>query len=136
LSIRISEKLNIISIKLHEGKTESPNRLTEAGLLKLMEENSIGTDATRATYLKLIIDEGYAVKERRVFKPTELEMKLIGLLESVGERLVTPETRESVEELMAEIEVGKMGYEEALKKIVSEYLPLYQRLEDGLLLTV
>ena len=136
MSIRISEKLNIISIKLHEGKTESPNRLTEAGLLKLMEENSIGTDATRATYPKLIIDKGYAVKERRVFKPTELEMKLIGLLESVGERLVTPETRESVEELMAEIEVGKIGYEEALKKIVSEYLPLYQRLEDGLLLTV
>jgi len=57
-------------------------------------------------------------------------------LEDVDERLVMPETRRRIEELMAEIEVEKMGYEEALKKIVSEYLPLYQRLEDGLLLTV
>jgi len=39
--------------------------LTEAGLLKLMEENGIGTDATRATYPRLILDRGYAVKERK-----------------------------------------------------------------------
>ena len=80
MSIRISEKLNIISIKLHRSKTEPPNRLTEAELLKLMEENGIGTDATRATYPRLIIDRGYAVKERKLFKPTELGMRLIELL--------------------------------------------------------
>ncbi|RJS89849.1 hypothetical protein CW705_06945 [Candidatus Bathyarchaeota archaeon] len=101
-----------------------------------MRENGMGIDITKATYPKLIIGRGYAVKERKVFKPTELGMKLIELLEDVDERLVMPETRRRIEELMAEIEVGKMGYEEALKKIVSEYLPLYQRLEDGLLLTV
>jgi len=103
--------------------------LTEAELLKLMEENAIGTDATRATYPKLILDRGYAVKERRVFKPTEFGMKLIELLEDVDERLVTPETRR-VEELMAEIEAGKIGYDEALERAVSEYLQLYQKLED------
>jgi len=34
-------------------------------------------------------------------------MRLIELLESVDERLVTPETRRRVEELMAEIEAGR-----------------------------
>jgi len=97
-----------------------------------MEEKGIGTDATRATYPKLIIDRGYTIKESKTFKPTELGMRLIELLESVDERLVTPETRRRVEELMAEIEAGKMGYEEALEKAVSEYLLLYQRLEDRL----
>jgi len=130
--LRVGEKLRIVSISLHEGKTKPPNRLTEAELLKLMEENGIGTDATRATYPKLIIDRGYAVKERKVFKPTELGMKLIELLEDVDERLVTPKTRRRVEELMAEIEVGKMGYEEALERAVSDYLPLYQKLEHEL----
>ena len=77
-----------------------------------MEEKGIGTDATRATYPKLIIDRGYTIKESKTFKPTELGMRLIELLESVDERLVTPETRRRVEELMAEIEAGKMGYEE------------------------
>jgi len=129
-SLRVGEKLRIVSIRLHEGKTKPPNRLTEAELLKLMEENGIGTDATRATYPKLIIDRGYAAKERKTFKPTELGMRLIELLEDVDERLVTPETRRRVEELMEEIEAGKIGYEEALEKAVSEYLPLYQKLED------
>ena len=123
--LTLGEKLRIISIRLHEGKTKSPNRLTEAEPLKLMEENGIGTDATRATYPKLLIDRGYAVRERRVFKPTELGMKLIELLEDVDERLVTPETRRRIEELMEEIETGKIGYNEALEKAVSEYLPLY-----------
>jgi len=62
-SLKVGERLRIVSIKLHEGKTKPPNRLTEAELLKLMEENGIVTDATRATYPKLILDRGYAVKE-------------------------------------------------------------------------
>mgnify|MGYP000492274611 CR=1 FL=1 len=129
--LRVGEKLRIVSIRLHEDKTKPPNRLTEAELLKLMEENGIGTDATRATHPKLIIDRGYAVKERKVFKPTELGMKLIELLEFVDERLVTPEARR-VEKLMTEIEAGKIGYDEALERAVSEYLSLYQKLEDVL----
>ena len=104
--------------------------MTEAELLKLMEENGIGTDATRATYPKLIIDREYAVKERKTFRPTELGMRLIELLEDVDERLVTPETRKRVEQLMAEIEAGRIGYDEALERAVAEYLPLYQKLED------
>ena len=48
-----------------------------------------------------------------MFKPTELGMRLIELLEDVDERLVTPETRRRVEELMAEIEAGRIGYDEA-----------------------
>ena len=60
-----------------------------------------------------------------MYKPTELGMKLIELLEDVDERLVTPETRRRIEELMEEIETGKIGYNEALEMAVSEYLPLY-----------
>jgi len=67
-----------------------------------------------------------------VFKPTEFGMKLIDLLENVDQRLVTPETRRKVEELMTEIEAGKISYEEALEKAVSEYLPLYRELENRL----
>jgi len=37
--LTLGEKLRIVSIRLHEGKAKPPNRLTEAELLKLMEEN-------------------------------------------------------------------------------------------------
>ena len=92
----------------------------------------MGIDTTKAAYPKLTIDRGYAVKERKTFRPTELGMRLIELLENVDERLVTPETRRRVKELMAEIEAGRIGYDEALEKAVLEYLPHYQRLEDTL----
>ena len=130
MSLKVSERLKIISVKLDKGRTKPLDRLTQAELLRLMEENGIGTDATRATYPKLIIDRGYAIKERIVYKPTEHGMKLIELLESVDERLVTAETRRRAKELVAEIEAGRMSYEDALERAVSEYLPLYQRLED------
>ena len=120
----------MVSLKLHEGRTRPPRRLTESDLLKLMEENGIGTDATRASFPKLIVDRGYAVKRGKVFRPTELGLSLIEVLESIDPKLVTPETRKRIEELMAMIESGEMTYEEALEKAVQEYKPLYLELEN------
>jgi DNA topoisomerase IA len=59
-------------------------------------------------------------------------MRLIELLEAVDERLMTPDTRRMVEELMAMIEVGRMGYEEALDRALAEYEQLFKRLEAAL----
>jgi len=124
------EKVTVISLKLHEGRTRPPKRLTESDLLKLMEEYGIGTDATRASFPKLIMDRGYAVKKGKVFKPTDLGVKLIEVLESIDPKLVTPETRRRIEELMAMIESGEITYEKALEKAIQEYKPLYLELEN------
>jgi len=128
--LRKGEPLTLISVRLHEGKTKPPNRLTESELLKLMEQNGIGTDATRASFPKVIADRKYVIKERKTFRPTKLGMKLIEILESIDRRLVTPETRRRIEELMNEIESGKLGYEEALEKAIQEYKPLYLELKN------
>jgi len=131
-SLEKNEKLRIASLKLHEGSTKPPERLTEPELLKILEENGIGTDATRASYPKLILDRGYAVKEDKTFKPTELGMKLIDFLESVDEKLITPDTRRMVEEIMAMIDSGGISYDEALDKALREYEELFIKLEDAL----
>jgi len=47
-----------------------------------MEEHGIGTDATRATYPKLIIERGYGVKRGRKIIPTRLGTSLIEALET------------------------------------------------------
>jgi DNA topoisomerase IA len=126
----VGERLKIVSLRLHEGKTKPPDRLTEAELLKLMEEYGIGTDATRASFPQLIRERGYAVKEKGTFKPTPLGMKLIGVLESIDPRLVTPETRRRIEELMSRIERGEITYEEALEKATLEYKGLFKKLVE------
>jgi len=124
------EEVKVVSLKLHEGRTRPPKRLTESDLLKLMEENGIGTDATRASFPKLIMDRGYAVRRGKVFKPTDLGLRLIEVLESIDPKLVTPETRRRIEELMAMIESGEITYEKALEKAIQEYKPLYLELES------
>ncbi|RLF99407.1 MAG: DNA topoisomerase III, partial [Thaumarchaeota archaeon] len=124
------EKVTVISLKLHEGRTRPPKRLTESDLLKLMEEHGIGTDATRASFPKLIMDRGYAVKRGKVFKPTDLGLKLIEVLETIDPKLVTPETRRRVEEFMNLIEAGRISYEEALEKAAEEYKKLFEKLKD------
>jgi len=131
-SLKVGEKLRVVSLKLHESSTRPPERLTEPELLKILEENGIGTDATRASFPKLILERGYAVKEGRTFKPTELGMRLIELLESIDEKLVTPDTRRMVEELMAMIDSGGISYDEALEKALREYEELFIKLEDAL----
>jgi len=126
--LRKNEPVFVVSVRLHEGKTRPPDRLTESELLKLMEDHGIGTDATRASFPKLITDRGYVVKQRKTFKPTQLGMKLIEVLEAIDPKLVTPETRRRVEELMSKIEAGEISYEEALEKAIQEYKPLYLEL--------
>ncbi|RLF35058.1 MAG: hypothetical protein DRN03_05830, partial [Thermoplasmata archaeon] len=42
MSLKVSERLKIISVKLDKGRTKPLDRLTQAELLRLMEENGIG----------------------------------------------------------------------------------------------
>ncbi|MEM3066046.1 MAG: type IA DNA topoisomerase [Nitrososphaerota archaeon] len=120
------DSLEVIGLELKEDKTKPPSRLTEAMLLGLMEKNRIGTDATRAEYPRIVIERGYAVKKGRTFYPTELGMRLIETLSGVDERLVTPDTRKFVEELMDIVSKGTKSYEECLEQALKVYEELYR----------
>jgi DNA topoisomerase-1 len=124
--LSIGERYPIVKTELKEKKTKPPPRLTESELLRLLERYSIGTDATRADYPQIIVERGYAEKKRRTFHLSSLGESLINLLRSVDERLVTPDTRRYVEQLMVDVEHGKIGMDEAL----SEALRIYEDLFD------
>jgi len=124
--LHVGEKLSVVRVSLEERKTKPPPRLTESELLKLLEKNSIGTDATRADYPQIIVDRGYVEKRRKSFYISSLGENLINLLKDVDERLVTPDTRRYVEHLMAEVETGRINMEKALE----EALRLYEELFD------
>jgi len=130
--MRPGQSLRVVKIWIHSGVTSPPERLTEDELLRLMKENGIGTDATRATYPKLIIERGYAVKRVRKIIPTKLGISLIEALESVDTSLTTSETRRRVEEYMEMIERGEISYDEALDKSLKTYKQLYIKLEEKL----
>ncbi len=126
------EKLKVVKVEVKMGRTEPPPRLSEADLLKMMEDHGIGTDATRALYPKIIVKRGYASKRGGRFTPSKLGMNFIQLLEEIDKRLVTPDTRRYVEEMMRRIEEGEVSMEDALKKALEIYRKLYESLESNM----
>ncbi len=124
----VGERLKIVKVEVKTGRTEPPPRLTEADLLKLMEDHGIGTDATRALYPRIIIKRRYASKRGGRFTPSKLGTNFIQLLEEIDKRLVTPETRRYVEEMMKKIEEGAISMEYALEKALNIYRELFHKL--------
>ncbi len=120
----VGERLRVLEVKLREGKTSPPPRMSESELLGVMEVHGIGTDATRATFPSLIVSRGYAVKTGKSIRSTELGRALVEALRSVDERLVTPETRRRVEERMALVEKGLADWRELLRESLREYREL------------
>ncbi|KAK9462745.1 DNA topoisomerase [Lipomyces oligophaga] len=57
-----NEIITLREANLKEGKTTAPRYLTEPGLIRLMEANGIGTDATMAEHIEKILSRQYAVK--------------------------------------------------------------------------
>ncbi|MEM1508126.1 MAG: type IA DNA topoisomerase [Candidatus Bathyarchaeia archaeon] len=130
--LRIGEKLPIIKVSLEEKKTKPPPRLTESELLRLLEEHSIGTDATRADYPEIIVERGYAEKKKKSFYMSALGETLVNLLKEVDERLVSPDTRRYVEHLMTEVEAGKIDLERALQEALKIYGELFEKVSTKL----
>ena len=122
--VAAGERLRVLEVKLREGKTSPPPRMTESELLGVMEAHGIGTDATRATFPSLIVLRGYAVKTGKSIRSTELGRALVEALRSVDERLVTPETRRRVEERMAQVEKGLADWRKLLRESLREYREL------------
>lgn len=76
------ETINVVP-KLNKGQTTPPKRLTEANLLGVMTENSLGTPATRASIIKVIQDQKYVVKDKSgAFIPTDRGRLLIEYLQN------------------------------------------------------
>jgi DNA topoisomerase IA len=131
-SAKSGDTAKVLNIWIRKDKTKPPSRLSEADLLAKMEMAGIGTDATRASYPKLIIDRGYAKKVRGRFVPTILGVKLIESLENVDPQLVTPDTRRFVEELMEKIGFGYESIDNALRVSLEKYKKFYLECIDKL----
>jgi DNA topoisomerase-1 len=119
--MRPGQVLTVVEVRLVEGETKPPPRLDEAELLRLMEKNGIGTDATRATYPSLIVERRYASRQGGRYRPTLLGLKLVESLEKTDRRLVTPDTRKMVEQYMEALERGDAKLEECLETSLKTY---------------
>ncbi|MCW2924360.1 MAG: topB [Thermoleophilia bacterium] len=115
-----------------EKQTKPPARYSEGTLLSAMEtagklvddeamreamkDGGLGTPATRASIIELLIGRQYIQREGRALRVTSKGMKLIEILE--GHPLISPDMTGNWEKQLRDIEHGELSAEEFMKGIV------------------
>jgi ssDNA-binding Zn-finger/Zn-ribbon topoisomerase 1 len=122
------EKITPFSVDLSQGTTSPPPLLTEADLIKLMDQNGIGTDATIAKHIKTIIKRDYVKQKGQLgeFEPTQLGEALVAGYNFIGYRkLNQPELRSKLEQEMKLIGSGQRTKAQVLASGIQEFRAIF-----------
>jgi DNA topoisomerase-3 len=128
------DPVDIVDVKTVDKQTRPPPRFTDATLLTAMEtagrslaekelaeamrQHGLGTPATRASILEVLIDRAYAVREGTSIRATDRGSNLIDV---VHPDVKTPAMTGHWESKLAEIERGLGDFDEFMSGIV-EYV--------------
>jgi len=125
-AIKAGEELKVKSLEMLGKETQPPKRYTQAGILKEMEAEGLGTKATRALILETLYDRGY-IEDRQIIV-TELGHEVVTSLERHAPEVISVDLTREFEKYMEEIQEGKRKREDVvnharktLEKILSEF---------------
>ena len=114
------EKLKLLDITSEEKQTEPPRRYSEAGLVKELEKRGIGRPSTYATIINTILARGYAEKEQKSLRPTEMGEVVDDFLEKYFGNYISDTYTAELENELDDIAKGKLTY---LKLLTDFYGP-------------
>ena len=124
--VKKGSELTIKGANYDKKWTEPPDYLTESDLIKEMEVNKIGTDASMPVHIENICQRGYVkVDENRRLIPTKLGKALIEALGEVDPEIIHPDNRAKIEGFVDEVAHGKKSYQEVLKYALELYKEKY-----------
>lgn len=118
------------ALELVSGETTPPDLLSEADLIRLMDKNGIGTDATIQDHIKTVQERNYAQKipeKQNRFAPSNLGVALIRAYNSMGhdKAFSKPELRSEMERDLIKICRGEKRKEEVISDVISKYKQIY-----------
>lgn len=112
--------------------TQPPARYTEASLIKAMEEKGIGRPSTYAPTISTILERDYVAKEGRSLRPTPLGEGVTELLVDKFQSISDLAFTAHMEEELDEVEQGKIGYVEVLRKFYGGFEAALEQAEKDL----
>jgi DNA topoisomerase-1 len=108
------DKIHGPKIEMSEKETTPPKRYSQATILKIMEDQNLGTKATRAQILQTLYDREY-IKENSI-AITSLGSAVIKALEKYCPEIISVDLTNMFEEEMEEIQAGKRKREDVIKE--------------------
>lgn len=104
-ALKKAEKVQIEQIELVEKETKPPKRISQAGLIKKMEELGLGTKSTRHEIVGKLYERAYV--QGNPAKPTEKAIALVDALGKYATMITKPEMTKTLEQEMDKISDGK-----------------------------
>lgn len=115
-TLRVGEKLRLLSIEYEEMLERPPPRYNQGTLLEKMEIEGIGTKGTRAETIATLIRRGYVSGENMC--PTELGFSVIETMNRFCPDLVSTELTRRIEEKLSEVEASTASASDLLRENV------------------
>ena len=127
-TLKEGERLKLLDILSEQHFTEPPNRYSEAGLVKTLEEKGIGRPSTYAAIVSTIQERRYVSKEKGgTLRPTLLGFIATDFLKDYFPLTVAEDFTAHMEEELDKISNGELTRTQVLKEF---YEPLSQRLSQ------
>lgn len=128
--LKLHDKINIVSLTPKGHTTQPPPRLTEATLVKELEQRGIGRPSTYASIIETILRRDYVTKKGTALIPTFTAFAVTGLLEKYLTNLVDYNFTAQMEDKLDDIALGQADDKTYLKEFY------YGNGQDGLLPTL
>lgn len=125
--IEIGQKVPLETVTCEDKFTAPPPRYNPSSLLKLMEDQAIGTKATRAEIIDILFDRNY-IKDMMLV--TDLGFYVIDTLEKYCKGIISVELTRELEEKMKKIEAGEEERENVLADAIGKLKPLLEEFKS------
>lgn len=99
-SFNVGDTLDVATYRTQQWETAPPEYLSEPELIKLMEQNGIGTQGTIPSHISKIIMRKYVEPQGdmiRRFFPTRLGVALAEGFQEIDAQLIEPQVRQFIE---------------------------------------
>ncbi|MHA2357149.1 MAG: DNA topoisomerase I [Candidatus Heimdallarchaeaceae archaeon] len=129
-TVKMDDKIQFKFIEAKEHFTSPPTRYNESTLLQKMEDEKIGTKATRAGIIQTLFSRGYI--GGRTIKPTPLGVAVISVLQKQYPVLVKSEMTRNLEDIMETVQNQKSDIGDivvSIKKELQEMLESFHEKE-------
>jgi DNA topoisomerase-1 len=103
--LKEEDKVIVEDLEIAEKETKPPNRISQAGLIKKMEDLGLGTKSTRHEIIGKLYDRAYV--QDNPAKPTKKAFALINSLEKYAAMIMKTEMTRTLEQEMDGISEGK-----------------------------
>lgn len=120
--LKEGEKLTLLQIAPEQHFTKPPPRFSEAGLVKVLEEEGIGRPSTYAPIINTIQERQYVEKIQGRFYPTELGGIVTELLITHFPEILDIKFTANLEDKLDEIEEEKVDWVKLLREFYEPFM--------------